>query len=122
MIPTNDDLHVSVSLPPPTAFWRVERAELGAAIRAMRLARHQSIETLAGVALMHPTYLSAIERGLRNPTWEKLSDLAEAFGVPVSVLAREAEDYRVEQVIRAQVTAAYHAACTDMANGAADQP
>jgi transcriptional regulator with XRE-family HTH domain len=118
----SDDLHVSVSLPSPTVFWRVEGAELGAVVRARRLARRQSIEALAGDAGMHPTYLSMIERGLSNPTWGKLTDLAEAFDVPVSVLAREAEDYRIERVIRAKVTAAYHAARTNAGKGSADQP
>jgi transcriptional regulator with XRE-family HTH domain len=40
---------------------------------------------------MHPTYLSAIERGLRNPTWAKLSDLAEAFGITLAALVQVAE-------------------------------
>ncbi len=40
---------------------------------------------------MHPTYLSSIERGLRNPTWTKLCDLAEALGITISALARVAE-------------------------------
>jgi transcriptional regulator with XRE-family HTH domain len=40
---------------------------------------------------MHSTYLSAIERGLRNPTWVKLCDLAQVLGITVSQLARVAE-------------------------------
>jgi hypothetical protein len=50
-----DNLEISVTLPSPTMFWRVECAELGAAIRVRRLARRQSIEALAGDAGMHPT-------------------------------------------------------------------
>lgn len=46
---------------------------------------------------MHPTYLGKIERGRGNPTWDKLSDLAEALEIPVSTLAREAEDHRIGQ-------------------------
>jgi transcriptional regulator with XRE-family HTH domain len=49
---------------------------------------------------MHPTYLSAIERGLRNPTWTKLCHLAEALDITISTLAQvaEAEAYGAAQV------------------------
>ncbi len=66
-------------------------AQLGRAVRRLRLARRLSIESLAGDAQMHPTYLSAIERGLRNPTWVKLCHLAQALSIEVSALARAAE-------------------------------
>jgi ribosome-binding protein aMBF1 (putative translation factor) len=64
---------------------------LGRAIRRLRTARHLSIEDLALAARMHPTYLSGIERGERNPTWRKLADLAQALDVAVSSIAAEAE-------------------------------
>lgn len=70
---------------PPT------NAALGRAIRRMRKQRNLSIEALALNAGLHPTYLSGIERGVRNPTWTKLGDLAGALGVDVSMLAAEAE-------------------------------
>lgn len=70
---------------PPTS------AALGRAIRRLRHERRLSIETLALNAGVHPTYLSGIERGVRNPTWTKLGALAEALGLSVSVIAREAE-------------------------------
>ncbi len=66
-------------------------AQLGRAIRRLRLARHLSIESLAGDSQMHPTYLAAIERGHRNPTWTKLCHLAEALDITISTLARVAE-------------------------------
>jgi transcriptional regulator with XRE-family HTH domain len=65
--------------------------QLGKGVRRLRLARRLTIETLAGEARMHPTYLSAIERGLRNPTWTKLCQLAEALDITISTLARIAE-------------------------------
>jgi transcriptional regulator with XRE-family HTH domain len=34
---------------------------------------------------------SGIERGVRNPTWSKLCGLADALGIPISVVAAEAE-------------------------------
>lgn len=66
-------------------------AALGRAIRRLRKHRKQTIETLAHAADMHPTYLSGIERGVRNPTWSKLCGLADALDVPISAVAAEAE-------------------------------
>jgi AraC-like DNA-binding protein len=45
--------------------WRVRRG-LGQAIRRLRQADDLTIEDLAHAAGMHPTYLSGIERGVRN--------------------------------------------------------
>jgi transcriptional regulator with XRE-family HTH domain len=104
-------LEVSVSLAPPSVFWRVGGAELGAAIRSRRSQIGLNIEALAGEAGMHPTYLSFIERGRGNPTWDKVSDLAEALGVPVSVLARDAEEYRRDKALHAAAASAYRVAC-----------
>ncbi len=67
------------------------RAELGKAVRALRQERGLSIEALAEQASMHPTYLSGIERGRNNPSWDKLCDLARALDTPLSELARSAE-------------------------------
>jgi transcriptional regulator with XRE-family HTH domain len=74
-----------VAASPPT------RAALGRAVRRLRQDRGLSIETLAGDAGMHPTYLSGIERGKYNPTWDKLGGLARALNVPLSQLVAEAE-------------------------------
>lgn len=66
-------------------------AELGRAIRRLRRSRRMTIEGLAHAADMHPTYLSGIERGVRNPTWIKLTDLARGLEVPLSEIVRNAE-------------------------------
>lgn len=66
-------------------------ADLGYAIRLLRRARRLTIEDLAFAADIHPTYLSGIERGIRNPTWDKLAALARALDFPLSALARDAE-------------------------------
>jgi transcriptional regulator with XRE-family HTH domain len=50
-----------------------------------------SIEALALAADIHPTYLSSIERGLRNPSWRVLSALAGALQIPVADLAQRVE-------------------------------
>ena len=60
-----------------------------------------TIEALAFAAPMHPTYLSEIERGLGNPTLEKLSGLASALDVPLSVVATEIQkEAEIAQAMR----------------------
>ena len=66
-------------------------AALGRAIRRLRKKRRMTIEGLALDAELHPTYLSGIERGIRNPTWTKLCALADTLGIPISAVAGEAE-------------------------------
>lgn len=70
---------------------RVDPDELGRVLRRLRRARDLSIEDLALRADLHPTYVSSIERGERNPSCGKLSDLALALGVPLSALMQDAE-------------------------------
>jgi transcriptional regulator with XRE-family HTH domain len=83
-------------------------ADLGQAIRRLRQAHHVTIEDLAAAAGMHPTYLSSIERGHRNPTWSKLCGLADALDVPIATLAGEAEHEavvaRIAQAARARLS------------------
>lgn len=67
------------------------RAALGKAVRRLRTDRRLTIETLAFAAKMHPTYLSGIERGLRNPSFLKLCGIANALRIPLSAIAEEAE-------------------------------
>lgn len=78
---------------PSDASWRP--CGLGCAIRRLRRARGLTIKDLAFAASMHPTYLSGIERGVRNPSWHKLCGLADALDVPLATLAREAEQEAV---------------------------
>jgi transcriptional regulator with XRE-family HTH domain len=77
-------------------------ADLGQAVRRLRRANDLTIEDLAATAGMHPTYLSGIERGIRNPTWDKLCGLAKALDTPISTLAGEAE----EEAVIARITRA----------------
>ena len=71
---------------------RTSSAGLGRAVRRLRRARHLTIEDLAATAGMHATYLSGIERGVRNPTWSKISELAAALDLSVADLAGEADE------------------------------
>ena len=64
---------------------------LGAVVRNYRTIRGLTIEGLADLAGMHPTYLSDIERGKGNPSVLKLADLATALEVRASQLLAEAE-------------------------------
>lgn len=77
------------------------------AIRRLRKERRLSIEALAFAADMHPTYLSGIERGVRNPTWDKIVNLARALDVSVTFLVQtaeqEAEVSRVVHEMRANM-------------------
>lgn len=66
-------------------------ADLGLAVRRLRRERRHTIEDLAFEAEIHPTYLSGIERGIRNPTWIKLCALADALGVTMASLVDGAE-------------------------------
>ncbi len=49
-----------------------------------------SQERLAELAKLHPTYISMVERGLRNPTLDVAARLAEALTIPLSKLVEEA--------------------------------
>jgi transcriptional regulator with XRE-family HTH domain len=66
-------------------------ADLGRAIRRLRRDQKRTIEALALDADMHPTYLSGIERGLRNPTWDKITSLAHTLDVSIAALVQTAE-------------------------------
>jgi transcriptional regulator with XRE-family HTH domain len=66
-------------------------ADLGRAVRRLRQAHRLTIEDLAFAAGVHRTYLSSIERGERNPSWNTLCGLADALGLSVPDLAQEAE-------------------------------
>jgi len=63
-------------------------ALLGRNVRAFRLERDMSQEQLALDAGMKRSYLSELERGLRNPSVRAVGRLAAALGVEPSLLLR----------------------------------
>jgi transcriptional regulator with XRE-family HTH domain len=107
-------IEVPVLIPDADAGLRVHNADLGRVIRQLRGERDLTIEGLALDAGMHPTYLSGIERGRRNPTWNKLADLAEALEVPVSTIILDAEEHCAEEAIRIAAADAYRAMRLDV--------
>lgn len=64
------------------------RRQLARNLKRLRLARGWSQEELAGQAGLHRTYVSGVERGVRNPTVAIVAALAKALGVaPAELLA-----------------------------------
>lgn len=62
------------------------RLRVGLNLKRLRQEQGLSQEEFAFKANVHRTYVSGIERGIRNPTVTVLEGLAEALGVPTSVL------------------------------------
>ena len=75
-----------VAAPLPTA------VQLGAVIRQLRVEREMTIEALAKASDLHWTYLSGIERGLRNPTVKALNGISGSLELRLSELIRRAEE------------------------------
>lgn len=65
--------------------------QLGRVVRKYRLAARLSQEELAHSAGLHRTYISLLERGLRNPTVDALEAIGAVLHVPASRLVAEAE-------------------------------
>ena len=61
-------------------------AALGQNVRRRREARELTQEKLAEKAGLDPTYISGIERGLRNPGIKNVAKLAKALGFTTAEL------------------------------------
>lgn len=70
---------------------RIAAQAFGAAIRSTRLRLGITQETLAEQSQLDRTYLSGVERGLRNPTFVSIVRIASALDVRPSELFLEAE-------------------------------
>jgi transcriptional regulator with XRE-family HTH domain len=57
------------------------RKQLGLNVQRLRREKGWSQEDLAFESEIHRTYISGIERGIRNPTLTNIAKLAKTFGV-----------------------------------------
>lgn len=64
---------------------------LGQALRAQREALGLSQEELGFRSEVHRTYISEVERGIKNPSFTTIHKLAKALGVNKSAIVRDAE-------------------------------
>jgi len=63
-------------------------AKLGLNVRRRREARDLTQEALAERAGLDPTYISGIERGLRNPGIKNVARVAKALGLSTAELCK----------------------------------
>jgi transcriptional regulator with XRE-family HTH domain len=61
---------------------------LGRNIRALRAQRGLTQEALAEKASLDPTYISGIERGVRNPGIKNIARIAKALNCSTSVVCQ----------------------------------
>lgn len=64
------------------------RQRLAANMKALRVAKGWSQEEFADRCGLHRTYVSGVERGIRNPTLTVLEKLADGLGVSVTALVK----------------------------------
>ena len=67
--------------------------QFGIHLRCLRTQAGLSQESLAETADLDRTYISLLERGLRNPTLECLDRLAKSLEVPINELCRFQNSY-----------------------------
>lgn len=62
--------------------------KFGKKVREIRLEKKLSQGKLAKILGVHPTYISGIERGLRNPSLITLEKVAKALNVKIDELIK----------------------------------
>ena len=70
------------------------RRRVGINVRRLRKVRGYSQEKLAFECGLHRTYISGVERGIRNPTVVILDKIAKALKVPPARLLEESTPSR----------------------------
>lgn len=64
---------------------------LGEAVCKLRISTGLTQEKLAEKSGLDSTYISGIERGVRNPSFKSLLRLADGLDVPISTICAEVE-------------------------------
>lgn len=67
------------------------RRRVGQNVKKFRMERGLSQEALAFESGLHRTYVSGVERGIRNPTVVVLEEIANALAIPAWKLLRESK-------------------------------
>ena len=62
--------------------------KFGKKAKEIRLSKKMSQAKLAKILGVHPTYISGIERGVRNMNLKNIERLAMALGVPIEDLIK----------------------------------
>lgn len=57
-------------------------------MKELRASRELTQEELSARTGVHPTYISDIERGARNPSWAKLAELVAGMGLTMADLGK----------------------------------
>jgi len=68
-----------------------DAAALGRAVLAVRTEKGISQTQLAEATGFMQSWISQVERGRRNPSWNNVARLAEGLGVSVAELAKRAQ-------------------------------
>lgn len=64
------------------------RLKLGRRVQALRRDKGLSQEAFADAVGLHRTYISGVERGVRNPTLTVMNRIAAGLGLPLCDLVR----------------------------------
>ncbi|MCU1675447.1 MAG: transcriptional regulator [Frankiales bacterium] len=67
------------------------QVRLGQAVKAVRHGAGLTQEEVSRASGLHPTYISDIERGVRNPGWDAVTRLAGGIGVSLVDIVRQYE-------------------------------
>lgn len=73
---------------------------VGEKIKELRKKNNLKLEELAEKTGLSISYISLIERGLKNPSLKALERIAKAFNLPPSYFLSENEDETIETFLR----------------------